>query len=67
MDRAPADPHGDVPVRLARQSYALQLLGENQSFGSGVAGSSGSRAPGMSFHRKFWKVRTRAVSMGYLL
>ena len=32
--------------------------------GAGVAGSSGSIAPGMSFHRKFWKVRTLPVSIG---
>jgi len=30
-----------------------------------VFGSSGSRAPGMSFHKKFRKVRTSSVAMGY--
>ena len=40
--------------------------GEYQSAGSGVAGSSGRRAPGMSFHRKVWKVRTSSYRIGYL-
>ncbi len=39
--------------------------GEYQSAGAGVAGLSGSFAPGMSFHRKCWKVRTSSVAMGY--
>ena len=34
---------------------------------SPVAGLTGSIAPGMSFHRKCWNVRTAAVSIGYLL
>ena len=38
----------------------------NQSFGAAVAGSSGSSAPGMSFHRKFWNVRTFSVWIGCL-
>jgi hypothetical protein len=37
---------------------------EYQSAGAGVLGSSGSRAPGMSFQRNVWKVRTFAVSIG---
>ena len=40
--------------------------GEYQSAGSGVAGLSGSRAAGMSFHRKCWKVRTRSALIGCL-
>ena len=38
--------------------------GEYQSAGAGVAGSSGSIAPGMSFQRNFWKVRTLWKSIG---
>jgi hypothetical protein len=39
---------------------------EYQSRGSGVAASSGRRAPGMSFHRKVWKVRTSSWRIGCL-
>ncbi len=39
--------------------------GEYQSAFAGVAGSSGSSAPGMSFHRKCRKVRTSSVAIGY--
>ena len=60
------------PIRTGRSKWDFEdsrttssSSGEYQSAGSGVAGSSGSSAPGMSFHRKCWKVRTRAVSMGY--
>ena len=38
--------------------------GEYQSAGAAVAGSSGSSAPGMSFQRNVWKVRTLWVSIG---
>ena len=38
---------------------------EYQSAGAVVFGSSGRRAPGMSFQRN-WNVRTPAVSIGYL-
>jgi hypothetical protein len=37
-----------------------------QSAGAAVAGSSGRIAPGMSFHRNFWKVRTWPVRIGYI-
>ena len=61
-----ADPDRDVPVRLARQAHLLELLlAEYQSAGSGVDGSSGSIAPGMSAHSSVWKVRTAASSIGY--
>ena len=36
----------------------------NQSAGSGVFGSSGSSAPGMSRHNSVWKVRTWSRSKG---
>ena len=42
---------------LDERRKAASSSGEYQSAGAGVAGSSGSRAPGMSFQRKFWKVR----------
>ena len=35
--------------------------GEYQSAGSGVAGSSGRRAPGIDAHSRFWNVRTWSV------
>jgi hypothetical protein len=37
---------------------------ENQSASSGVAGSSGSSAPGMSAQRNVWKVRTSSRTIG---
>ena len=40
--------------------------GEYQSAGAAVFGSSGRSAPGMSFQRKFWNVRTPLVSIGCL-
>ena len=44
---------GDVgSVRAAVEAGANALVA-----GSGVFGSSGSSASGMSFHRNFWKVR----------
>ena len=39
--------------------------GEYQSAGAAVFGSSGSSAPGMSFQRKCWNVRTASASIGY--
>jgi hypothetical protein len=44
----------------------FRISGEYQSLGAAVAGSSGSIAFGMSFQRKFWKVRALRVSIGYL-
>ena len=40
-----------------RAGSTSSSAGEYQSSAAGVAGSSGRRAPGMSFHRKFWNVR----------
>ncbi len=36
-----------------------------QSLGAAVLASSGSKAPGMSFHRKVWKVRIWSVRISY--
>ena len=38
--------------------------GEYQSAGSGVAGSSGNRAPGTDAHNRFWNVLTWSSTIG---
>ena len=59
------------PITTGRSQWLFELsrktacsAGEYQSFGAGVAGSSGSLAPGMSFQRNFWKVRIPVGSIG---
>ena len=61
-----------LPIEIGRSQWLLDdsgrmasSAGEYQSAGAGVVASSGSSAPGMSFHLKFWNVRTSSRSIGY--
>ncbi len=61
-----------LPIEIGRSQWLLEdsrttasSAGEYQSAGAVVGGSSGSSAPGMSFQRKFWNVRTSSRSIGY--
>jgi hypothetical protein len=62
---APSTSTGTSQKLLEARRKTASSSGEYQSFGAGVFGSSGSRAPGMSFQRKVWKVRTWSVRIGY--
>ncbi len=60
------------PTRIGTSQWDLlesrtwaSSAGLYQSAGSGVAGSSGSRAPGMSAQRNRWKVRTWRSWIGW--
>ena len=58
---------GTSQCDLLESRKTSSSAGEYQSCGAAVAGSSGSSAPGMSSHRKFWNVRMSSSWIGYLL
>jgi hypothetical protein len=57
VDGLVSDLDGDIPMTLGGKRYTFNSAAEYQSAGAGVPGSSGSLAPGISLHRKNWKVR----------